>query len=101
MYLLNRFCVIHMHGKFFSAFYTWGGVFITKYIILSTKKKGTVAHAGCVELYVKEGARLRYSTIENWSRNMMNLNTKRALVEKDGIIEWVSGSFGSHAAHHR
>jgi len=33
-----------MHGKFFSAFYTWGGVFITKYIILSTKKKGTVAH---------------------------------------------------------
>ena len=56
----------------------------------------TNLHAGCVELYVKEGARLRYSTIENWSRNMMNLNTKRALVEKDGIIEWVSGSFGSH-----
>jgi Fe-S cluster assembly protein SufB len=52
-------------------------------------------HAGCVELFVKEGARLRYSTIENWSRNMYNLNTKRALVEKDGIIEWVSGSFGS------
>ena len=56
----------------------------------------TNLHAGCVELYVKEGARLRYSTIENWSRNMMNLNTKRALVEKDGLIEWVSGSFGSH-----
>lgn len=52
-------------------------------------------HAGCVELFVKEGARLRYSTIENWSRNMYNLNTKRALVDKDGIIEWVSGSFGS------
>lgn len=56
----------------------------------------TNLHAGCVELFVKEGARLRYSTIENWSRNMMNLNTKRAIVEKDGIIEWVSGSFGSH-----
>ena len=56
----------------------------------------TNLHAGCVELFVKEGARLRYSTIENWSRNMMNLNTKRALVEKDGLIEWVSGSFGSH-----
>lgn len=56
----------------------------------------TNLHAGCVELYVKEGARLRYSTIENWSRNMMNLNTKRALVEKDGLVEWVSGSFGSH-----
>ncbi|NLX61194.1 MAG: Fe-S cluster assembly protein SufB [Tissierellia bacterium] len=52
-------------------------------------------HAGCVELIVKEGARLRYSTIENWSKNMFNLNTKRAIVEKDGIIEWISGSFGS------
>lgn len=52
-------------------------------------------HAGCVELNVKEGARLRYSTIENWSRNMYNLNTKRSVVDKDGIIEWVSGSFGS------
>ena len=58
----------------------------------------TNLHAGCVELFVKEGARLRYSTIENWSRNMMNLNTKRALVEKDGLIEWVSGSFGSHVS---
>lgn len=55
----------------------------------------TNLHAGCVELYVKEGASLRYSTIENWSRNMMNLNTKRALVEKNGSIEWISGSFGS------
>lgn len=52
-------------------------------------------HAGCVELNVKEGARLRYSTIENWSRNMYNLNTKRSTVDKDGIMEWVSGSFGS------
>lgn len=52
-------------------------------------------HAGCVELFVKEGATLRYSTIENWSKNMYNLNTKRAIVEKDGTIEWVSGSFGS------
>lgn len=58
----------------------------------------TNLHAGCVELFVKEGARLRYSTIENWSRNMMNLNTKRALVEKDGLIEWVSGSFGSQVS---
>ena len=58
----------------------------------------TNLHAGCVELFVKEGARLRYSTIENWSRNMMNLNTKRALVERDGLIEWVSGSFGSHVS---
>ncbi|MCI5547826.1 MAG: Fe-S cluster assembly protein SufB [Clostridiales bacterium] len=53
-------------------------------------------HAGCVELYVKKNAKLRYSTIENWSKNMYNLNTKRALVEKGGAIEWLSGSFDSH-----
>ena len=52
-------------------------------------------HAGCVELFVKKGAKLRYSTIENWSKNMYNLNTKRALVEEDGSVEWISGSFGS------
>ena len=53
-------------------------------------------HAGGVELYVREGASLRYSTIENWSKNMLNLNSKRAKVEKNGTIEWVSGTFGSH-----
>jgi len=53
-------------------------------------------HAGCVELYIKKNAKLRYSTIENWSKNMYNLNTKRALVEEGGTIEWISGSFGSH-----
>lgn len=56
-------------------------------------------HAGCVELYVKKNAKLRYSTIENWSKNMYNLNTKRALVEEGGTIEWVSGSFGSHVSY--
>lgn len=56
-------------------------------------------HAGCVELFVGENAHLRYSTIENWSKNMYNLNTKRALVEKGGTIEWVSGSFGSHVSY--
>lgn len=48
-----------------------------------------------MELFIGEGATLRYSTIENWSKNMYNLNTKRALVEKNGTIEWVTGSFGS------
>ena len=56
-------------------------------------------HAGCVEIFVGEGARVRYSTIENWSKNMYNLNTKRALVEEGGTIEWVSGSFGSHVSY--
>ncbi len=53
-------------------------------------------HAGAVELFVRAGATLRYTTIENWSRNMYNLNTKRALVAANATIEWVSGSFGSH-----
>ena len=52
-------------------------------------------HAGCVELYVKDNAYLRYSTIENWSKNMLNLNTKKALVGKNAKVDWVSGSFGS------
>ena len=56
-------------------------------------------HAGCVELYVGRNATLRYSTIENWSKNMYNLNTKRAVVAEGGKIEWVSGSFGSHVSY--
>lgn len=56
-------------------------------------------HAGCVELFVRKNARLRYSTIENWSKNMYNLNTKRAIVEEGGTCEWISGSFGSHESY--
>ena len=56
-------------------------------------------HAGCVELFIGKNAKLRYSTIENWSKNMYNLNTKRALVAAGGTIEWVSGSFGSHVSY--
>lgn len=56
-------------------------------------------HAGCVELFVGKDAHLRYSTIENWSKNMYNLNTKRCRVEEGGSIEWVSGSFGSHVSY--
>ncbi len=56
-------------------------------------------HAGCVELFIAKNAKLRYSTIENWSKNMYNLNTKRALVAEGGTIEWVSGSCGSHVSY--
>lgn len=56
-------------------------------------------HAGCVELFVGKNATLRYSTIENWSKNMYNLNTKRAIVDEGGKIEWISGSFGSHVSY--
>ncbi len=52
-------------------------------------------HAGGVEIYVNEGARVRYSSVENWSKSTYNLNTKRAIVEKDGIIEWIGGNAGS------
>ena len=55
-------------------------------------------HAGCVELFIGDDASLTYSTIENWSKNMYNLNTKRAIVGKNGTINWVTGSFGSHTS---
>ena len=56
-------------------------------------------HAGCVELFVGNNSTLRYSTIENWSKNMYNLNTKRATVGENAKVEWVSGSFGSHVSY--
>jgi Fe-S cluster assembly protein SufB len=52
-------------------------------------------HAGCVEVFVKPSAKARYSSVENWSRDTYNLNTKRAIVEKDGAMEWVGGNLGS------
>ena len=52
-------------------------------------------HAGCVELFVEKNAHLRFSTIENWSKNMLNLNTKKCFVKENGKIEWIMGSFGS------
>ena len=52
-------------------------------------------HSGAVEIFVGKQARVSYLTIQNWSRNVLNFNTKRAFVEEKGIIEWVSGSFGS------
>ncbi|MBI2410829.1 MAG: Fe-S cluster assembly protein SufB [Candidatus Kerfeldbacteria bacterium] len=52
-------------------------------------------HAGCVEIFVKPGARMRYSSVENWSSDTYNLNTKRAMVQEDGHMEWVGGNMGS------
>ncbi len=52
-------------------------------------------HAGLVEIFVKPGAKCRYSSVENWSRDTYNLNTKRAIVERDAIIEWIGGNMGS------
>ena len=52
-------------------------------------------HSGCVEVFVKENAHVQYSTVQNWSKNTYNLNTKRAKVAGEGTMEWVSGSMGS------
>ena len=52
-------------------------------------------HAGCVEIFVKENATMRYTSIENWSRNVYNLNTKRALVDKNAKMIWTNGNMGS------
>ncbi|MDP3970322.1 MAG: Fe-S cluster assembly protein SufB [bacterium] len=52
-------------------------------------------HAGCVEVFVNENARFRYSSVENWSKDTYNLNTKRALIGERGRIEWVGGNMGS------
>lgn len=52
-------------------------------------------HAGCVEIHILKGARARYTSIENWSKNTYNLNTKRAIVHEDAIMEWVNGNLGS------
>lgn len=62
----------------------------------SAPKYGTSSlHAGCVEIYVGKRAKMRYSSVENWSIDTYNLNTKRAIVAEDGFIEWVGGQLGS------
>lgn len=62
----------------------------------SAPKYGTASlHAGCVEIYVWENAKMRYSSVENWSIDTYNLNTKRAIVEKWGSIEWIGWNLGS------
>ncbi|MFA5030783.1 MAG: Fe-S cluster assembly protein SufB [Patescibacteria group bacterium] len=52
-------------------------------------------HSGVVEIIVKKGARVRYTTVQNWSKNVYNLVTKRAFVYEDATMEWVDGNLGS------
>ena len=52
-------------------------------------------HAAVVEIYVEKNAKCRYTTIQNWSNNVYNLVTKRALVEEGGTMEWIDGNIGS------
>jgi Fe-S cluster assembly protein SufB len=53
-------------------------------------------HAAVVEIFVKKGARVRYTTVQNWSNNVYNLVTKRAKVEEQGVMEWVDCNIGSY-----
>jgi Fe-S cluster assembly protein SufB len=52
-------------------------------------------HSAVVEIVVKRGARVRYTTIQNWSTNVYNLVTKRAVAHEDAVMEWVDGNIGS------
>ena len=52
-------------------------------------------HSAVVEILVKEGARMRYTTVQNWASNVFNLVTKRAVAEKNATMEWVDGNIGS------
>jgi Fe-S cluster assembly protein SufB len=52
-------------------------------------------HSAVVEIFVKEGAKARYTTVQNWSKDVYNLNTKRAVVQAQGTVEWVGGSMGA------
>lgn len=52
-------------------------------------------HAGVVEIFVKDGAECKYNTIQNWSNEVYNLVTKRAIVGKNGMMQWVDGNIGS------
>ena len=52
-------------------------------------------HAAVVEIYVGKNSTCRYSTIQNWAPNVLNLVTKRALVEENGVMEWIDGNIGS------
>ncbi|MDR1782607.1 MAG: Fe-S cluster assembly protein SufB [Bacilli bacterium] len=53
-------------------------------------------HAAVVEIIVLDGGRCRYSTVQNWSNNILNLVTKRALVKAHGSMEWIDGNIGSN-----
>jgi len=86
----------------------WGGQFEHTLIILEDDTKGDYIegcsapvyrqislHAWGVEIYVGKNSHMRYSSVENWSRNTYNLNTKRALVEENSYMEWIGGNLGS------
>ncbi len=56
-------------------------------------------HNGMVEIYVHEGAHVKFTTMQNWGKKMINFNNKRAILERNAKIEWIEGSIGSKASY--
>ncbi|MCC6009861.1 MAG: Fe-S cluster assembly protein SufB [Fervidicoccaceae archaeon] len=61
--------------------------------------KGYSFHDGMVELYAHRGAHIKFSTIQNWSSNVINFNNKRGIAEENAVIEWFEGSIGSRVTY--
>jgi Fe-S cluster assembly protein SufB len=59
------------------------------------KYNASSLHAGCVEIFVNKNAKAKYISVENWSKNTYNLNTKKAIVYENGEINWINGNMGS------
>lgn len=59
------------------------------------KYNASSLHAGCVEIFVHKNAEVKYISVENWSKNTYNLNTKKSIVYENGNIKWVNGNMGS------
>lgn len=55
----------------------------------------TSVHSAVVEIFAKKNSRVRYTSVQNWSKNVYNLNTKRAIVDAGAVMEWVGGTLGS------
>ncbi len=61
--------------------------------------KGFSFHDGMVEIYAHKNATVKFTTIQNWSRNVINFNNKRAIIEENAYVEWIEGSIGSHITY--
>ncbi|WP_175059878.1 Fe-S cluster assembly protein SufB [Thermococcus sp. 2319x1] len=61
--------------------------------------KGFSFHDGMVEIYAHKNATVKFTTIQNWSRNVINFNNKRAIIEENAYVEWIEGSIGSYITY--
>ncbi|MCD6525304.1 MAG: Fe-S cluster assembly protein SufB [Thermococcus sp.] len=61
--------------------------------------KGFSFHDGMVEIYAHKNATVKFTTIQNWSRNVINFNNKRAIIEDNAYVEWIEGSIGSRVTY--